>query len=188
MKTETSQSTGPSQLLNPYLDLFNSVREQSLELQLSIRKKLIWAYSWAIPNDEAVFALRELSPLIEVGAGTGYWAWLLRQAGADVIAVDKNPQAPPHWTSIVDGDSSRSREYPNRTLFLCWPSYQDPMAFDALRSYAGSHVAYVGEMRGRTADEDFHRYLTEAFMLEREIEIPVWPGYRDCLYVFRRKS
>jgi hypothetical protein len=47
------------------------------------RHALVDRYGWAIPTDEAIAALVELSPLVEIGAGRGYWAHLLRQAGAD---------------------------------------------------------------------------------------------------------
>jgi hypothetical protein len=173
-------------LLNPYFDLYEVLKGEPVELQLAIRKKLIWAYSWAIPNEEAIAALKELSPLIELGAGTGYWAWLLRQAGADVVAFDLNPYAPPHWTRVEAGDEGTVQEHTKRTLFLCWPSYQEPMAYQALERYAGQHFAYIGEMNGRTADEAFHRILQERFQLKREVVIPVWPGYKDRLYLFER--
>lgn len=174
-------------LLNPYLDLFRALESESPELQLAVRKKLIWAYSWAIPNDEAIAALLECSPLIEMGAGTGYWSWLLRQAGANVLAYDLNPHAPPHWTSVEQGDESIVPSHSDRTLFLCWPSYQEPMAFQALSQYSGKWVAYVGEMGGRTADDSFHRLLSASFELKREVLIPVWPGFLDRLYLFERR-
>ncbi len=40
---------------------------------------------------EALKALAGVGPLLEVGAGTGYWAFLLRQAGVAVTAVDSHP-------------------------------------------------------------------------------------------------
>src|SRR3954447_23075729 len=43
-------------------------------------------YAWAVPNEEAIDVLVEHSPLIEVGAGRGYWARLAAEAGADIIA------------------------------------------------------------------------------------------------------
>ncbi|MFL5813669.1 MAG: hypothetical protein ACJ763_08835 [Bdellovibrionia bacterium] len=175
-------------LLNPYLDLFRILESESEALQLSARKKLIWAYSWAIPNDEAIAALKEFSPLLELGAGTGYWAWLLRQSGADILACDRNSVAPPHWTAVEPGDEKVVSRHSHRSLFLCWPSYQEPLAFEALQAYSGQRVAYVGELNGRTADDAFHRLLSEEYKLQREVIIPVWPGYRDRLYFFQKKS
>jgi hypothetical protein len=175
-------------LLNPYFELHEELKGEPERHQLALRKKLIWAYSWAIPNSEAIEALKELSPLIEIGAGTGYWAWLLRQAGASVVALDRNPKAPPHWSLVEQGTEEDVKNYPTHTLFLCWPSYQEEGAARALKNYSGLYVAYVGEWGGRTADQTFHDRLKDSFFLEREIQIPVWPGYSDRLYLFKRRS
>jgi hypothetical protein len=174
------------QLLNPYFDLYQLMSGMPEHVQLSVRKKLIWAYSWAVPSLEAILAIAELSPIVELGAGSGYWAWLLRQAGAEVIALDQNAEAPPHWTAVQSGNAGQLSAYGKRNLFLCWPSYQEPMAAEALIASTGGWIAYVGEMNGRTADEEFHRLLKQNFALRREIEIPCWPGFRDRLYIFEK--
>ena len=46
---------------------------------------------FAVPSQEALDVVAKCSPLIEVGAGTGYWAALLQKAGADIIAYDAEP-------------------------------------------------------------------------------------------------
>jgi hypothetical protein len=173
-------------LLNPYLDIYRLLQNQPAEHQLELRKKLIWAYSWAIPSEEAIDALSKLSPLLELGAGTGYWSWLLRQAGSHVVALDHNPVAPPHWTEVEKGDESFSSRFADRSLFLCWPPYQDPMAHKALLSFTAKTVAYVGEWRGRTGDDEFHQVLEKEFVKQNEIAIPCWPGFHDRLYIFQR--
>lgn len=48
-------------------------------------------YAFAAPNSRALQALAELSPILEVGAGVGYWALLLKQAGVSVLATDELP-------------------------------------------------------------------------------------------------
>lgn len=48
-------------------------------------------YSYAIPDLTALNILAEHGPILEIGAGTGYWAYLLRQRGVDVAAFDINP-------------------------------------------------------------------------------------------------
>jgi hypothetical protein len=48
-------------------------------------------YAFAAPNGRALSALAALAPLIEVGAGVGYWAHLLRQSGVAVVATDELP-------------------------------------------------------------------------------------------------
>jgi hypothetical protein len=56
-------------------------------------------YSWAVPTDEAIAAIANASPfgVVEVGAGTGYWAMLLRHRGVDVLAYDRTPVAGQLW-------------------------------------------------------------------------------------------
>lgn len=38
------------------------------------RDQMIHAYSWAVPGPEAIDAIASRGPIIEIGAGTGYWA------------------------------------------------------------------------------------------------------------------
>jgi hypothetical protein len=70
-------------LLNPYFDLHQLLSSQSLRMEVlkSMRRKLVAAYAWAIPSHLALEALSRYSPLIELGAGTGYWAFCVRQIG-----------------------------------------------------------------------------------------------------------
>lgn len=51
-------------------------------------------YAYAPPTAAALAALAARAPLVEVGAGTGYWARCLRGAGAAVAAYDAAPPGP----------------------------------------------------------------------------------------------
>jgi hypothetical protein len=166
-------------LINPYLSAF------SRGLPSHARKELAFAFSWAVPTEEAVRELAARSPLLEIGAGTGYWAWLLRQAGADVLALDRNAGAPPRWSEVSEGEAPAAAAHPERTLLLCWPPLGEPMAFDALRAYRGRLCAYVGE-RGKTGDDAFHELLAREFRLVRRVELPRWPGCADSLEIHAR--
>lgn len=48
-------------------------------------------YAFAAPNNRALKALADEVPIVEVGAGVGYWALLLKQAGVSVTATDELP-------------------------------------------------------------------------------------------------
>ena len=50
-------------------------------------------YAFAAPNEAALSALEALAPLLEVGAGVGYWAKLLQDCGVDIVATDAMPTA-----------------------------------------------------------------------------------------------
>jgi hypothetical protein len=45
-------------------------------------------YAWAIPDERALKACAAFSPLVEMGAGAGYWARLLREMGCTVSPFD----------------------------------------------------------------------------------------------------
>lgn len=106
-------------------------------------------------------AAREfLGPLVEIGAGTGYWASKLRAAGVDVIAFDQAPpdgdapnryHAPsPTWTAVLAGDQTVLAAHSNRALFVCWPPLFSSLG-DCLSHYTGNTVARIGDDGHRTA-------------------------------------
>lgn len=165
------------------------------------RDAMINEYAWGIPCPEAVDALVEVAPIIEVGAGGGYWASLLRAAGADVIAYEphigvaygraaRHGEACRVWTDLRAGDHAVASRYPDRTLLMIWPT-MDRWAGSAMRLYAragGHRVAYVGEPAGGcTADDQFFHGLEALdFAVTREVDIPQWPGLHDYLAIFER--
>ena len=58
----------------------------------SIRDPACHLMAYAVPSNESIAALAALKlPLIECGAGTGYWASLLRAAGVTMAAYDIAP-------------------------------------------------------------------------------------------------
>ena len=116
------------------------------------------------------------SPIVEIGAGSGYWAMCLSQLGADVIAYDRhppeegtpwwepaNPWFEREWFQVREGDAECARHHPDRSLLLCWPPPGNPMAAAALSMYrdAGGHtLIYIGD-RASSGDHEFHSVLGE---------------------------
>ena len=81
-------------------------------------------YAFACPNSGAVAALVDLGPVIELGAGGGYWARLLRDRGCHVAAFDNRSWAEiPHasWTDVQHGDETVLDDYRAWTLLLVMP-------------------------------------------------------------------
>lgn len=155
------------------------------------------AYSWATPTDRALTAIVERGPIVEIGAGTGYWAALLADRGADVVAYDIQP--PPNfwhrgenqWFDLRTGSAELAGKHPDRTLFLCWPPYADRMATDALKAHmraGGERLVYVGEGEGGcTGGYMFHRLVERFYVADAEIAIPQWEGLHDYLTCYTRK-
>jgi hypothetical protein len=54
-----------------------------------IRMHLTHWYAFGVPTEEALDCLARYAPIVEVGAGTGYWARCLRERGIDVLAYDE---------------------------------------------------------------------------------------------------
>ncbi|HET9889692.1 MAG TPA: hypothetical protein VFQ42_04255 [Mycobacterium sp.] len=124
-------------------------------------------YSWAIPNEAALRAIAECSPrgVVEIGAGGGYWAKLLRERGVDVIAYDPEPgggqwfQGEP-WTEVLTGDHTSVIGHPGRTLLMVWPMYDTAWTHEAVELYSGDTVVYVGEGHGGcTGTDRMHELL-----------------------------
>jgi hypothetical protein len=166
----------------------------------AVRESFVKKYSWAIPNAHALEAIAKCSPLVEMGAGTGYWASLLRAMGVDVVAYDEAPPGngsvsrnkyhlPFQYTTVVEGGPNVLWAHSDRALFLCWPPYDDPFAFDSVNLWGGNVLVFVGEGSGGcTGCDTFHDKLREQFLRRQTVEIPTWPGIRDCLTIWHRKS
>jgi hypothetical protein len=152
------------------------------------RRELAALFSWAIPGDGALAVLAGYGPLVECGAGTGYWAALLRARGVDVEASDKVPGRPP-WTRVHRRDAVAAvRASRGRTLFVCWPPFDDDGAsYAAVRAYRGDMLLYVGGGRGGpTGTDRFHTELELNWSPVEQVAVPTWPGLRDRLVVYRR--
>lgn len=128
------------------------------------RKELTKTYAWSIPSPgdiEWIVSTLDQRDVVEIGAGTGYWAWQLSQSGVDVIAYDAEPFEN-HWCGgmeyhrVLHGGPEMAAEFPHRALMLCWPPYDNGMAHDALKTYQGDLLIYIGEPEGGcTAGDDF---------------------------------
>ena len=74
---------------------YNADDQMQETLGLAIRGSIAVPYmSWAVPSAEALEVIAQVSGgrVVEVGAGTGYWAWLLTRRGVDVVAVDNDSE------------------------------------------------------------------------------------------------
>jgi hypothetical protein len=193
-------------LENPYLDEFESLmptwripphlRKLSLERYL-MRQRMVARFAWAVPTTEAIALLLDHAPLVEMGAGTGYWAWLVRQAGGDILAFDRYPPPDPRnrwhagerqWTEVRPGGARLLARHMGRTLFLCWPPEDEPMTAQCLESFQGDVVVFVGEApraeEGATEPND--PFL--GWEPVETLDLPQWESVHDRLFVLRREQ
>ena len=117
-------------------------------------------FSYVFPDDRVLSVLAGLGPLVEMGAGTGYWAYRLRTLGVDIVALDLAPPdgarsnryhpTSPTWTKVIPGDHTVLGDYPDRALLLCWPPLFSSLG-ESLTYYAGNSVALIGDGGHRTS-------------------------------------
>jgi tetratricopeptide (TPR) repeat protein len=196
-KTLSDELTETSNPLLELVDLMES-RYSASDTRRFCRDLIVRKYSWAIPSNAALTAIINCGPIVEVGAGTGYWAALLRRRGADIIAYDALPAETKRngytsrnvsWTEVLLGSESTVAFHPDRTLMLCWPPNRDVMATKALEFYTGDRLIYIGEeWPGCTADFNFHQKLQQNWTLETRVNLPRWSLITDSVFIYARNK
>lgn len=183
--------------MNEYLYLFRKIMNTNLKgyEEIRWRRKLTKKYSWAIPNEIAILTITKYAPLTEIGAGSGFWAMLLKSHGIDIIAYDLYPLQENlfhnvvQWFPIKKGAPQILVIHPKRNLILCWPPYNSEMAVKCLRWFRGDYIIYIGEgVNGCNATDIFFIKLKRDFELSEKIQIPQWWRVHDNLTVWKRKK
>jgi hypothetical protein len=162
------------------------------------RRELASRFSWAVPTEAALSLIGDHGPILEVAAGTGYWAAMLRRRGIDVRPTDAEPPGTgvnrfhPAGRAWLDMERASAvaavRAWPGRSLLICWPPPDDDTAgYAAVRAHTGDTVLYVGGgADGPTGTPRLHRELDLNWVVTDELALPSWPGIPDRLTVWRR--
>lgn len=193
-----ARAAGGRALEEAYAKLLIEARDRS---PLSRRDAAGWFelrhnYSFGCPTPAALDLLQEAAPIVEIGAGGGYWAYLLRERGVDIVAYDLHPPpceenwyAKKLWTEVLTGGHVRAADHPDHTLFLCWPAYGERWAEEALVLFQGSRVAYAGEYAGGccATDEFFSTFEQRFPVLEADFALPSEWGIHDS-FVLRSRG
>lgn len=175
-------------------------------------------FAWAVPGAAALDAIERWSPngVVEIGAGAGYWAGMLRARGVDVAAYDPAPPGVEsawhsgyEWSPVDAADHRVVTKHPDRTLLLVWPSYASGWTDEVVELFEGDTVIYVGESPGGcTGTSVMHQLLGNGdegcwcfeepctcppvvpslFEVAERVDIPQWWGLSDGLSVHRRVS
>lgn len=154
---------------NPLLD--ERERAGPIGRQHPLRQQLVRRYAYGIPTDEALDAIAAASPagVVELGAGTGYWARLLHDRGVDVVAYDRWPPGTGNnrfvddwvaWFPVQAGDEHGLVAHAERTLLPVWPTWNEAWPGDAVAAIhraGGTTLVFVGEgPGGLTGDSVLH--------------------------------
>ncbi|MFD9804780.1 hypothetical protein [Streptomyces sp. NPDC059071] len=193
---------GESPSGNPYWDIVeSSVSERdgrsvvdggksSGSTRLAFAQTILQAaYAYAIPSPQTVSWVREFcgaGPVVELGAGRGYWAAQLEHAGVKTDAYDSEPPDVTEnisfpgaagqrdiWHGVGDLEqySARTAGEADHTLLMCWPpGWGSSMASEALARFAahgGQRLIFIGEPKGgKTGDDAFFDALEEGWELQ----------------------
>ncbi len=159
-------------------------------------------FAYSVLSPEMLLRIAALSPLVELGAGNGYIAWLLQQMSADIVPLDAFPveegknwffntrfglpaKGGQSWTAISRGQPRDLASYSERTLLMCWPP-RNNMALDALNHFSGNKVAVIS-VRGCCASSSFYRNLNRNWILEYSIGTGSWKHcHSEVLEVYSR--
>lgn len=180
------------------LDPREGVRPDGFARELPVGHHLLTKrYAWAIPSPGDVAWLAQVvgrRGLVEIGAGSGYWAWQARQAGIDVIAYEPADSSTNPYTDGTEYASIRreghtaARHHPDRALLLCWPSHNVPWPAEALHAYRGDLLVYIGpDQGGNCADDGFFELLDRAWtpIGSSPYHVP-WRHTRSTMTAYRR--
>ncbi|MBO0884397.1 MAG: hypothetical protein J2P17_29515 [Mycobacterium sp.] len=167
-------------------------------------------YAYAIPSPETIAWVSEFCegrPLLEMGAGRGYWAAQLAAAGMVITAYDSEP---PDQTENVSFPSASGqvdtwhpvqdrRHFDRRVtagsddvLFLCWPpGWGNTMASDALAAFEqadGNRLIFIGEPKGgKTGDDAFFDALSAGWTLaSQDTQFVSWWNVQDVAQAWVR--
>lgn len=195
---------------NPYLDELQNIFEKSdskkncIKAFMEHRRTLTEKYCFSIPWTAVLDTILQYCPITEIGAGTGYYSYCLKQAGADVEAYDiftpddnDNPYDfmnsnfwfDDTWMLVLNGDETAAKACSKRSLFLCWPPPGSKMAYNCLnyfREAGGKFLIYIGDPVS-SAEESFFEEIFK-FKLEYEFYIPSWTNINEKLMIFNLKE
>jgi len=161
------------------------------------------AYAYALPSPETLEWIAEATagrPLIELGAGRGYWAAQLARQDLAVEAYDVDPPSAAQNPSFPAARGQRDAWYEvgnlkdfalrketlgDKALFLCWPpGWGNKMASECLIDFeksGGTEVIFVGEPQGgKTGDDQFFELLSTGWtLISQDPNFVSWWNLKD---------
>ena len=192
-----------TKIANPLLDKFKKMSRNQRAADSWEDDGVRRTHAWGMPCEVTLACVTRHSPLIEWGAGTGYWSWLLEQMGVDIVAYDISPPD-------RDGSLNKNRWHPcancfarvhccadhkilsstNRNLFICWPPKDRQMLLDALLSFGGCLFIHIGEEGNRsiTGTPEARCFMEIAWREVERMKMIRWPGCKDYLTVHVRRE
>ena len=139
-------------------------------------------------------------PLLEIGAGNGYLAHLMKIQGLDIVATEPVPPGGKFNYRIdlhpVEGAEVQQLTgmeaialHPDRDLVWSWPDRRGDYVHETLQAFQGRFLIYIGENAdGATGTQEFHDILARDYRETDRMELANFPGIENNLVIYERKS
>uniref|UniRef100_A0A7S4W2X8 Uncharacterized protein n=2 Tax=Alexandrium monilatum TaxID=311494 RepID=A0A7S4W2X8_9DINO len=165
------------------------------------RNMISGAYAFPLLSDSEIKTValelgrRGVFRILDPLAGTGLHARLLREAGLEVEASDALPAArcpggcgwfrvEPRTLELVDWKAWADHD---AALLLSWPPRWSAAGEQALASFRGSFVVFIGDRGQWTGSSAFHAVLAEEWTEVWRREVLRWPHMQDDVRIFERR-
>ncbi|KAI4148354.1 MAG: hypothetical protein LQ340_005124 [Diploschistes diacapsis] len=216
-----SKAASKKSLFNPYLDFWTWSCQAlhwggPLEATANVKTShavlpiFMHHFGCVVPSREALEIIRlvasdgtegkaPLRTVLDIGSGNGYWTYMLRAVGLNVVPID-NQQSTfrCNWvkdTVLTDGVAFlKSRKGASEdVLLLVYPVVGGDFFNKMLEAYKGDRVVVAGTQcqNGYTgfADKTIDMWIEEEkpeWTLEVRIPLPSFAGKDEALFVFKK--
>jgi hypothetical protein len=132
---------------NPVLKLVNETDEEKMYYYTD-------HFSMSVLDQSAINQVVNLSPIIEIGSGLGYNAYLLHTCGATIESFDNYDWSCiglEYFFPVKKGTYQQIKNYSTYNLFLSWPPAHTEMAYLSVKNFMKNSLAtyfiFIGEYR-----------------------------------------
>lgn len=159
-----------------------------------VRQDFIREFGFAVPCNEALSACAKYAPLVEIGAGSGFWTRLLQARGVDCIPTDPllayhgTIKHSAHLPNVQLQGKTAVRRFSDRNVLCVWPSYEHTWARQAAKAMrVGRTILAVTECEGGCcAENGFFAVLRQCFVNEGDVRLPQFDGLHDVMEIWRK--
>lgn len=164
-------------------NILNSIKSCNIDKVFDIINELIKLnddyffhreISWSVPRQEMLKIILnnilDNDIVLEVGAGKGLWAGLLKCSlkdsnstfyAIDTFSDEYNIKSG-YFTEVEKMNAKDAiTNYNPTTLLLIWPPKESDMAYETLTEFRGDKLIYIGSQWGHTANVRFDNMLKD---------------------------
>jgi len=164
----------------------------------NVRNLFVEHFSWAIPHSSTLTALASklagYKNILEVGAGSGLWTYLLKELhnipirATDILDKSYGYDRKYKYLPIEQLDSIASIvKYDPEVLMMVWAP-PTPLAYNSLKAFKGNLLVWIGYLdTGCNGDDKFFTELEENWEKVDDIDFQRWPAVFDECTIWQRK-